>query len=122
MDDAHHPRYSLFESSDPDSSVVYWEDAGVHQNLTFPVQPDPISGQHCWHCVTVSKGRGAVDDWIWRCFRGHQSRTKSISAGCKWSRCSRPRQLAPSLADDSRVSARARASFYLLSKYPGSGT
>jgi hypothetical protein len=22
---------------------------GVHQNLTFPVQPDPVSGMHCWH-------------------------------------------------------------------------
>jgi hypothetical protein len=22
---------------------------GVHQNLTFPVHPDPVSGQHCWH-------------------------------------------------------------------------
>jgi hypothetical protein len=21
----------------------------VHQNLTFPVQPDPVSGMHCWH-------------------------------------------------------------------------
>jgi hypothetical protein len=20
----------------------------VHQNLTFPVQPDPLSGMHCW--------------------------------------------------------------------------
>jgi anaerobic selenocysteine-containing dehydrogenase len=38
-----------FESNDPDSSRIHWEDAGVHQNLTFPVQPDPISGQHCWH-------------------------------------------------------------------------
>jgi anaerobic selenocysteine-containing dehydrogenase len=38
-----------FPSEDPDSARVYWEDAGVHQNLTFPVQPDPISGQHCWH-------------------------------------------------------------------------
>ncbi len=38
-----------FESADPDSGRVWWEDAGVHQNLTFPVQPDPISGQHCWH-------------------------------------------------------------------------
>jgi anaerobic selenocysteine-containing dehydrogenase len=45
-----------FESDDPDSSRVWWEDAGVHQNLTFPVQPDPISGQHCWHQkVTVSR-------------------------------------------------------------------
>ena len=48
-----------FESDDPDSSRVWWEDAGVHQNLTFPVQPDPISGQHCWHQrVTVTKAGG----------------------------------------------------------------
>ncbi|MBI2469524.1 MAG: molybdopterin-dependent oxidoreductase [Candidatus Rokubacteria bacterium] len=38
-----------FESDDPDSQRIFWEDAGVHQNLTFPVQPDPVSGQHCWH-------------------------------------------------------------------------
>src|SRR3989441_1002222 len=39
-----------------DAARVWWEDAGVHQNLTFPVQPDPISGQHCWHQkVTVSR-------------------------------------------------------------------
>jgi anaerobic selenocysteine-containing dehydrogenase len=45
-----------FESADPDSERVWWQDAGVHQNLTFPVQPDPISGQHCWHQkVTVSR-------------------------------------------------------------------
>ncbi|MBK7642983.1 MAG: molybdopterin-dependent oxidoreductase [Planctomycetes bacterium] len=45
-----------FESSDPDSKRVWWTDGGVHQNLTFPVQPDPISGMHCWHQrVTVTK-------------------------------------------------------------------
>jgi anaerobic selenocysteine-containing dehydrogenase len=38
-----------FESSDPDSRRVWWTDGGVHQNLTFPVHPDPISGMHCWH-------------------------------------------------------------------------
>ena len=38
-----------FASADKDSERVWWEDAGVHQNLTFPVQPDPISGAHCWH-------------------------------------------------------------------------
>jgi anaerobic selenocysteine-containing dehydrogenase len=44
-----------FESADPDSGRIWWQDAGVHQNLIFPVQPDPISGQHCWHQkVTVS--------------------------------------------------------------------
>jgi anaerobic selenocysteine-containing dehydrogenase len=44
-----------FESADPDSSRVWWSDAGVHQNLTFPVQPDPVSGMHCWlQRVTVA--------------------------------------------------------------------
>jgi anaerobic selenocysteine-containing dehydrogenase len=38
-----------FRSDDPDSGRVWWTDGGVHQNLTFPVQPDPVSGQHCWH-------------------------------------------------------------------------
>jgi hypothetical protein len=28
---------------------IWWSDVGVHQNLTFPVHPDPISGMHCWH-------------------------------------------------------------------------
>jgi anaerobic selenocysteine-containing dehydrogenase len=45
-----------WKSDDPDSERVWWEDAGVHQNLTFPVQPDPVSGQHCWHQkVTVTR-------------------------------------------------------------------
>lgn len=38
-----------FASQDADSSRVHWQDAGVHQNLIFPVQADPVSGQHCWH-------------------------------------------------------------------------
>jgi anaerobic selenocysteine-containing dehydrogenase len=47
-----------FESPDPDSARVWWTDGGVHQNLTFPVQPDPISGMHCWHQrVRVEKAR-----------------------------------------------------------------
>ena len=37
-----------FHSVDPDSDRVWWKDAGVHQNLTFPVHPDPVSGMHCW--------------------------------------------------------------------------
>jgi len=45
-----------FSSDDPDSKRVWWKDGGVHQNLTFPVQPDPISGMHCWHqWVRVTK-------------------------------------------------------------------
>jgi anaerobic selenocysteine-containing dehydrogenase len=38
-----------FESSDPSSGRIWWNDAGVHQNITFPVHPDPVSGMHCWH-------------------------------------------------------------------------
>ncbi len=38
-----------FKSADPDSSRIWWSEVGVHQNLTFPVHPDPISGMHCWH-------------------------------------------------------------------------
>jgi anaerobic selenocysteine-containing dehydrogenase len=45
-----------YESDDPDTSRVFWTDGGVHQNITFPVHPDPVSGMHCWHQkVTVEK-------------------------------------------------------------------
>jgi anaerobic selenocysteine-containing dehydrogenase len=45
-----------FVSADPDSSRIWWREGGVPQNLTFPVQPDPISGMHCWHQkVTIQK-------------------------------------------------------------------
>lgn len=43
-----------FKTDDPDSARVWWDDAGVHQNLVFPVQPDPISGAHCWHQKVVA--------------------------------------------------------------------
>jgi anaerobic selenocysteine-containing dehydrogenase len=36
-------------SPDPDSSRIWWSDTGVHQNLAFPVHPDPVSGMQCWH-------------------------------------------------------------------------
>ncbi|MDH5379603.1 MAG: molybdopterin-dependent oxidoreductase, partial [Cyclobacteriaceae bacterium] len=38
-----------YESSDSDSSRIFWTDGGVHQNITHAVHPDPISGMHCWH-------------------------------------------------------------------------
>lgn len=45
-----------YESEDPDTQRIWWGDVGVHQNLTFPVHPDPISGMHCWHqAVRVTK-------------------------------------------------------------------
>jgi len=50
-----------FASDDPDSRRVWWTEAGVNQNLTFPVQPDPVSGQHCWH-QKVSVARPDPED------------------------------------------------------------
>lgn len=50
-----------FESNDPDSQRIWWREGGVHQNITFPVQPDPISGMHCWH-QRVRVERAAAGD------------------------------------------------------------
>ncbi|MCL4544722.1 MAG: molybdopterin-dependent oxidoreductase, partial [Chloroflexi bacterium] len=50
-----------FKSDDPDSSRIWWTDTGVHQNLTFPVQPDPVSGMHCW-LQKVRLERAGPDD------------------------------------------------------------
>jgi anaerobic selenocysteine-containing dehydrogenase len=45
-----------YKSVDADTLRIWWTDVGVHQNLTFPVHPDPVSGMHCWHqAVRVSK-------------------------------------------------------------------
>ncbi|MEQ1890943.1 MAG: molybdopterin-dependent oxidoreductase [Planctomycetota bacterium] len=69
-----------FASSDPDSERIWWHEAGVNQNLTFPVQPDPASGMHCWHqkvtvepahdgdryadvFVDTAKSRAVYDEW-----------------------------------------------------------
>src|SRR5687768_18328814 len=38
-----------YESNDPDTLRIWWKDEGVHQNMTFPVHPDPKSCLHCWH-------------------------------------------------------------------------
>jgi anaerobic selenocysteine-containing dehydrogenase len=37
-----------YKSDDPDTERIWWQDVGVHQNLTHCVQPDPISGHHVW--------------------------------------------------------------------------
>ncbi len=47
-----------YPSGDPDTERIWWRETGVNQNLTFPVQPDPVSGMHCWHQkVTVEPAR-----------------------------------------------------------------
>jgi len=72
-----------FASADPDTKRLWWTDAGVHQNLAFPVQPDPVSGMHCWHqavrvkkaepgdrhgdvSVDTAKARKAYQEWLSR--------------------------------------------------------
>jgi len=44
-----------------DSGRVWWHSAGVHQNLVFPVHPDPVSGAHAWH-QKVHVTKAEVDD------------------------------------------------------------
>ncbi len=50
-----------YETSDPDTNRVWWGDAGVHQNITFPVHPDPVSGMHCWHQLVRVEKAGPED-------------------------------------------------------------
>ena len=69
------------QGGDPDTNRIWWNDTGVHQNLTFSVQPDPISGMQCWHqrvrvtpaetgdqygdvVVDTAKSREAYLDWL----------------------------------------------------------
>ncbi len=50
---------AAYESPDPDTSRVWWNHVGVHQNLTHAVHPDPVSGAHCWlqKAVNVRKAQ-----------------------------------------------------------------
>jgi anaerobic selenocysteine-containing dehydrogenase len=50
-----------YASRDPDTQRVWWSDAGVHQDITFPVHPDPISGMHCWHQMVRVERPGSGD-------------------------------------------------------------
>ena len=70
-----------WKSKDTDTERIWWNDTGVHQNLTFAVQPDPISGMQCWHqrvrvtpaekgdqygdvVVDTNKSREAYLEWL----------------------------------------------------------
>ncbi|NOX29514.1 MAG: formate dehydrogenase, partial [Actinobacteria bacterium] len=76
-----HEGVEAYDSDDPDTSRIWWTDTGVHQNLTFAVQPDPISGMQCWHqrvtvapaeagdqygdvVVDTAKSKEAYHDWL----------------------------------------------------------
>lgn len=75
-----------YESKDADTLRIWWADVGVHQNLTFPVHPDPISGMHCWHqAVRVKKA--ALTDKAGDIFVDTQ---KSREVYQKWLALTRP--------------------------------
>ena len=75
-----------FDSADRDSRKVWWKEGGVHQNFTFPVQPDPISGMHCWHQkVTVEKAK--PDDRYGDVFA---DTNKSMEVYREWKAMARP--------------------------------
>ncbi|HXY43678.1 MAG TPA: molybdopterin-dependent oxidoreductase [Acidimicrobiales bacterium] len=72
-----HPRATVgpYRSSDPDTARIWWSDTGVHQNLTFPVHPDPISGMHCWHQavrVTPAQAGDAHGDVVVDLAKAHE--------------------------------------------------
>ena len=48
-----------WQTFDPDTNRIWWQDVGVHQNLTHAVHPDPLSGAHCWlqKAINVSKAK-----------------------------------------------------------------
>jgi anaerobic selenocysteine-containing dehydrogenase len=50
-----------YVSADSDTQRIWWSDAGVHQDITFPVHPDPISGMHCWHQMARVEKAGPGD-------------------------------------------------------------
>ncbi len=51
-----------WETFDPDTSRIWWQDVGVHQNLTHAVHPDPISGAHCWLQKAVNVRKANADE------------------------------------------------------------
>ncbi len=58
-----------WQTFDPDTDRIWWQDVGVHQNLTHAVHPDPISGAHCWlqKAMNVTKaqpGDKHGDVWV----------------------------------------------------------
>jgi anaerobic selenocysteine-containing dehydrogenase len=53
---------TAYQSADPDTSRIWWEDVGVHQNITHAVHPDPVSGMHCWHQKATKVSQAGPND------------------------------------------------------------
>lgn len=74
------------KSEDPDTARIFWSDGGVHQNITFPVHPDPISGMHCWH-QKVSVEKAHPEDRYGDVFVDTE---KSMAVYREWMKMTRP--------------------------------
>ena len=75
-----------FRSADPETERIWWEESGVHQNLCFPVQPDPVSGMHCWHQKVAVAPAGPED----RFGDVFVDTAKSREVYCEWLALARP--------------------------------
>jgi anaerobic selenocysteine-containing dehydrogenase len=51
-----------WQTFDPDTSRIWWQEVGVHQNLTHAVHPDPLSGAHCWLQKATSVRKANPDE------------------------------------------------------------
>jgi len=76
-----------WQSSDPDTSRIWWSEVGVSQNLTHAVHPDPVSGVHCWLQKALSvtkakKGEKAGDVFV--------DTNKSMEKYREWLKMTRP--------------------------------
>ena len=96
------------KSADSDSEKIFWDEAGVNQNLTFPVQPDPISG-HALLAPESHRRPGASGRSVRRRLRRHEE----VGRGLR--RVARqhpprpgPRQPAPTAVDEPSVAADRR--------------
>lgn len=72
---------------DPDTERVWWQDVGVHQNLTHAVHPDPISGAHCWLQKAVNVRKATANEqygevWV--------DTDKSMAVYREWAALARP--------------------------------
>ena len=79
-----------WDSSDPDTGRIWWQDVGVPQNLTHAVHPDPISGGHCWLQKATSVLKATGDDSAGDVF---VDTNRSMEVYRKWRSLTRPAQV-----------------------------